>query len=132
MLSIAIRRARSAITIDPVEAIGEDHHIGRFRRSAGAAGAERDSDIGESQRRRIVDAVADHDGRMQPLLGAHRIDLVGGHPIGQHRIEIKCRADRLRGGGAVAGDQSAVPRPRRKQRAPSATRRAGSRVTPIR
>ena len=89
---------------DPVEAIGEDHHIGRLRRGAGAAGAERDPDIGRGQRRRIVDTVADHDGRMQPLLGAHRVDLVGGHPVGQHRIEIERGADRMRGGGAVAGD----------------------------
>ena len=41
---------------------------------------------------------------MQPLLGAHRVDLVGGHPVGQHRIEIERGADRVRRGGAVAGD----------------------------
>ena len=31
---------------DPIEAVGEDHHVGGLRRGAGAAGAERDPDIG--------------------------------------------------------------------------------------
>ena len=89
---------------DPVEPVGEDHHIGGLRRGAGADGGKRDADIGRGQRRRIVDAVADHDGRVQPLLGAHRIDLVGRHAFGQHRVEIERGTDRRRGPGAVAGD----------------------------
>ena len=70
MLSTAIRRAAlrdDDRLADPVEPVGEDHHVGGFRRGAGAAGTERDADIGRGQRRRVIDAVADHDGRMQPL-----------------------------------------------------------------
>ena len=89
---------------DPVEPVGENHHVRGFRGCAGAARAERDPDVGRRQRRRIVDAVADHDGGMQPLLGAHRVDLVGGNAFGEHAVEIERGADRLRGGGAVAGD----------------------------
>ncbi len=112
---------------DPIEAVGEDHHIGRFRRGAGAAGAKRDPDIGRCQRRRVVDAVADHDGRMQPLLGAHGIDLVGGHALGQHRIEIERRADRVRGGGAVAGDHDHACNARLAQQ-PDRPRRVGTKL----
>ena len=145
---------------DPVEPVGKDHHVGGFRRSAGAAGAERDPDVGGGQRRGVVDAVADHDGRVQPLLGAHRVDLVGGNAFGQHGIEIERRADRLCSAGAIAGDHDdagdaglaqqpdrarrigdgvhrraarrrpAVPRPRRTRSAPIATRRAGSPASP--
>ena len=70
---------------DPIEAVDENDHIGGFRGGAGAARAQGDPDIGRGQRRRIVDAVADHEGRMQPLLGAHRIDLVGGHAVRRAR-----------------------------------------------
>ena len=89
---------------DPIEAVGENDHIRRFRGCAGAARAERDPDVGRCQCRRIVDAVANHDGWMQPLLGAHRVDLVGGNAFGEHAIEVERGADRLGGGGAVAGD----------------------------
>ena len=89
---------------DPIEPVGENDHIGGFRGCAGAARAEGDPDVGRRQRRRIVDAVADHDGWMEPLLGAHRVDLVGGNAFGEHAVEIERGADRLRGGGAVAGD----------------------------
>ncbi len=41
---------------------------------------------------------------MQPLLGAHRVDLVGGNALRQHGIQVERRADRLRRAGAVAGD----------------------------
>ena len=88
---------------DPVEPVRQDHHVGGLRRGAGAARAHGDADVGRRQRRRIVDAVADHDGRMQPLLGAHRVDLVGGNAVGQDGIEIERGADRLRRRGAIAG-----------------------------
>ncbi len=165
MLSTAIRRRplrdRDRFA-DPVETIGQDHHVGGFRRRVWRRGAQRDPDIGAGQRRRIVDAVADHDGRMQPLFGTHDLDLVGRRAVGQHRIEIERVADRMRGGGAVAGDHDhagnaglaqqpdrprgyrpairrraagrrrPVLRPRRTRRAPNATRRAGSPATPSR
>ena len=89
---------------DPVETVGEDHHIRRLGRGAGAARAERDPHVGRCQRRGVVDAIADHDGRMEPLLGAHGVDLVGRNTVGQHGVEIERGADRLRGGGAVASD----------------------------
>jgi hypothetical protein len=42
---------------------------------------------------------------MQPLLGAHGIDLVAGDAVGQYRIDVERGTDRLRGSGAVAGDE---------------------------
>ena len=107
MLCTAMRRARCAITIaSPTRS----RRSARITTSAasdearGAARAQRDAHVGRRQRRGVVDAVADHDGRIEPLLGTHRVDLVGGNAIGQHGIEIERGADRLRGGGAVAGD----------------------------
>ena len=40
----------------------------------------------------------------EPLLGAHRVDLVGGNAFCEHAIEIERGADSLRRGGAVTGD----------------------------
>jgi hypothetical protein len=96
-------RDRNSIA-DPIEAVREDYDVRRLGRGAGAARAQRDPYVGRCQSWGVVDAVADHDGRIEPLLGAHGVDLVGGNAIGQHGVEIERGADRLRGGGAVAGD----------------------------
>ena len=40
---------------------------------------------------------------MKPLLGQHRIDLVGGHAVGEHGVKIERCPDRLRRRGAIAG-----------------------------
>jgi len=41
---------------------------------------------------------------VQSLLGKHGVNLVGGHPVSQNRIEIERCADRVRGRGAVSGN----------------------------
>ena len=52
---------------------------------------------------------------LQPLLDRHRIDLVGGNPVGEHGIEIQRRADGFRGIGAVAGHHDDPRHPGRSQ-----------------
>ena len=49
---------------DPIEPVFKDDDVGGLGRCAGAARAHRDADIGGRKRRRVVDAVADHDGRV--------------------------------------------------------------------
>ena len=46
---------------EPVEAVDGEDDVGGFRRGGRTAGADRDAHVGERQRRRVVDAVADHD-----------------------------------------------------------------------
>ena len=46
---------------EPVEPIDREHDVGRLGRGSRAAGADCDAHIGERERGRIVDAVADHD-----------------------------------------------------------------------
>ena len=89
---------------DPVKPIDQDHHIGGLRGGARAAGAHRNSDAGGGKGRRVVDAVADHERRIEPLLGGDGVDFVGGAAVGEHFVEIERRPDGLGGVGAVAGD----------------------------
>ena len=49
----------------PIEPVDDDHDVGRFRRCAGAARAQSDADVRRSEGRCVVDAVADHQRRMQ-------------------------------------------------------------------
>lgn len=79
--------------------------------------AHGDADIGGSERRRVVDAIADHGGREKPLLAAHGIDLVRRHAVGEHSIEVERGADGLRGGGVIAGDHDDACDARRPQHA---------------
>src|SRR5450631_4023188 len=76
-LSTAIRRARCAITIASPTRSRRSARITTSAASeeALAPRAKRDPDNGRCQRRGVVDADADHDGRMKPLLGTHGIDL---------------------------------------------------------
>ena len=88
---------------DAIKPVGNDHHVRRLRRGAGTTRAHGYADIRRRKRRGIVDAVADHGGRIKPLLGAHRIDFVGRHAVGEHRVKIERRPNRLRGRSMIAG-----------------------------
>ena len=46
---------------DAVDAVDEDDGVGGLRGDGGADRAHGDADVGERERRRVVDAVADHD-----------------------------------------------------------------------
>ena len=85
-----------------IEPIDEDHDIGRLGRRARAARAHGDADVGRRQGRSIIDAVADHQGRIEPLLACDGVDLVGGNAIGEHVVEVERGADRLGRVGAIA------------------------------
>ena len=87
---------------NPIEPVCENYDVCRLRGGARSPRAERYSHVSACQRRGIVYAVADHNGRIKPLLRAHCVDLVGRNAIGKHGIKIERRADGLRGGGAVA------------------------------
>ena len=64
--------ARNAQRPAAVEAVDQQHHVRRLGRGGGAAGAHRDADVGGGERRRVVDAVADHHHRAVLALGEHR------------------------------------------------------------
>ena len=102
---------------DPVEPIRKNHDIGRFGRGTRAASTHGNANIGRRQRRRVIDAVPDHDGRIETLLSAHRVDLVGRNAIRQHAIQVERGSDGLRGSRAIAGDHADARYTRRTQHA---------------
>ena len=66
-------------------------------------------DIGRGQRRSVINPVANHEGRMQPLLVDDGFDLVRGLSVGEHRIDVERRADRFSRLGPVARDHDDAP-----------------------
>ena len=53
---------------DPVGVVDRDHDVRRLGRDRRALARHRDADVGERERGRVVDAVADHDDVSQPGL----------------------------------------------------------------
>ena len=80
---------------EPVEAVDREHDIGRLGGGGHARRSHRDSDVGPRQRRRIVDAIADHDGRTERLLRDHGVHLVGRAALGEHRVDAQHDSDTL-------------------------------------
>ena len=120
MLSSAMRRARWAMTTASATRSSRSAMITTSAASEEALAPRapmRDADIGGGERRRVVDAVADHGGREKPLLAAHGIDLVRRHAVGEHGIEVERGADGLRRGGVIAGDHDDARDARRPQHA---------------
>ena len=107
----ALDRDRARASGDPdrlgeaIEAIDRDDDIGGLGRCGRAPGAHRHPDVGDRQRRCVVDAVADHHERPtgECPLGADGIDLVGRRPIGEDAIEPDRGPDEF-------GDRVVVPR----------------------
>ena len=60
--------------------------------------------FGRSKRRRVVDAVADHDRRMLALFRRYSVDLVCRLTVPKHSVEIERRANRLCSFSAIPGD----------------------------
>ena len=96
----------------PLRFAAHQRDVGRLERDVGA-GADRDADVGPRQRRRVVDAVADH--RDDVTLGLQARDL-GDLALGRHASDDTADAhlpgDRRRGGGLVAGQQHDLEAPR--------------------
>ena len=141
-------RDRVGDTVDPVD---EHDGVGGLRRDGCSSRAHRDSDIGEGERGRVVDPVADHHDRAQfrsrlersddvelllgRLVGVDAVDaeplpdglchrsLVAGHHA--QRAGSRPRADAARAGRhrSGAGRRSARPRPRRRRRRSAPSRR---------
>ena len=61
----------SATTVD---AVGHDHGVGGLRRDGRSGRAHRDADVGEGERRRVVDAVAHHHAQARRSGCAQRSD----------------------------------------------------------
>ena len=71
---------------DGFDAVVDDDEVRGFPRGVGAAVAERDTDVGEADGRRVVRAVAGHRDRVSGLLqGPDDADLVGWRHAGEHR-----------------------------------------------
>ena len=68
------RRAREAERErQPLDLIGHQRDVGGLERDVGAGDAHRDADVGRGERRRVVDAVADHgDGAVLPRAARRR------------------------------------------------------------
>ena len=72
------------------EIVGHQHDVGGFKRDVGAGGAHGDADVGGGQRRRVVDAVADHRDRavLRPEPG-QRLDFVAREQLGVRFVETR-------------------------------------------
>ena len=88
---------------EPVEAIDGENDVGRFRGRGRAAGTDGDPDVGERERRRVVDAVADHDRVTGALFEPDRLDLLGWRAVREHVVDADDGTDRLRVLLSVAG-----------------------------
>ena len=86
-----------------VQAVDRQHDVGRLRRGCDASGPHRDADVGAGQRRRVVDAVADHDRRTANPFRDHRVDLVGRAAIAERGVDAEHTADAFGDVGAIAG-----------------------------
>jgi hypothetical protein len=71
---------------EAVEPVDGQHDVGRLGRRGRAAGADGDADVGQGERRRVVDPVADHDRAPQPSFAADDLDLLGGGALGQDLV----------------------------------------------
>ena len=87
-----------------VETVDGEDHVGGFRRGGRATGADRDAHVGERQRGRVVDAVADHDRGPVPARFHDCFDLLCGGAFGEHGVHTDDRADGFGDVGPVAGD----------------------------
>ena len=91
---------------DPADPVDEDDRVRGLRSDGRARGSHGDSDIGERERRSVVDAVADHDDRAQAgvlLDGANELQLLLGGLLGVDPVDADLASD-------LVGDASAIAR----------------------
>ena len=96
---------------EPVEPVDGEDDVGGLRRRGRAASTDRDADVGERERGRVVDAVADHDRGPGAVLEPDGFHLLGRGALGEHVVDADHRTDHLRVLLAVAGhhDDAAEP-----------------------
>ena len=74
---------------------GDERQVGRLDRDVGA-GADREPEVGLRERRRVVDAVADHRHDLARLLEPLDLgDLVAGQDLGEHALDPDLGARRV-------------------------------------
>ena len=96
---------------DAVDAVDGDHGVGGFGGDGRAGGAHRDPEVGDRERGRVVDSVADHDHRSQSGVGGdppNDIEFVLRGLLGVDAVDADFAADALGDGSAVAGDHRDV------------------------
>ena len=87
---------------------GGEHDTGRLERHIGA-GADGQADVGAGERRRVVDAVADHrHGQTSILQLGDRAVLVLGQDLGEHLVDPELPPDVVGHGARVARDHHDV------------------------
>jgi hypothetical protein len=110
-----------------LELIDKDDDIGRLGRRARAASAHGDADVSRRQGRSVINAVANHQGRVKPLLHCDGLDLVGRNTIREHGVEVE-RAAIVSAASARSPVTSIrdTPAPRSARTARGASRRSSS------
>ena len=94
-----------------VSACGDAGEVAAHQRDVGGLGGDvgarghGDADIGLRQRRRVVEAVADHrDAAALALQPLDRVDLAVGQHLGDHLVDAGLPRDRLGGRAPIAGE----------------------------
>ena len=103
---------------DAVDAVDHDHGVGGLGRDRRAGRAHRDPDVGERERGRVVDPVADHHDRPEVRARPHRADdleLLLGRLVAVDPVCADLAADRVRHRRPVTGDECDVEDPGRLQ-----------------
>ena len=88
---------------DSIKSVNENDNVCGFRRGARTPCPHGNADACGRQSRCIVDAVTDHQGWVQALLGRHCIDLIGRFSVRKHSIKIECGPNGFCGIGSVTG-----------------------------
>ena len=88
----------------PIESIDDEHHIGDLRRRRHTAGADGHPDVGERERRRVIEPITDHEGVSETHLLGDDIELPRRRALGEHRIDAEHRTDGLGHISSVTGD----------------------------
>ena len=111
-----VRRERSRAATTPRRSLAHQRHVGGLDGHVGAR-AHRDADVGLGQRRRVVDAVADHRHHVarRPADARPRAPCRPGSTSASTRSMPACRAMASRGRPLVAGEHHHLE-PARAQR----------------
>ena len=88
MLRIVLRLSEMAVTT-PLELARDERDVRRLDGDVGA-GADREADVRLGQRRRVVDAVADHPDELALVLEAADLErLVLGQHLGEDAVDVR-------------------------------------------